>query len=326
MSKNGFWERFISAFLQHLPIVTDKIVPAITLSLVVGTLSASISGLNNSPLDKIKLTRDDFIGIAAAATSVSVLFAFVLTYLNRTRNRLRDSVNDLSLSMPPRSLRRMQMEMRRLRDLTSAAIDDDGKAKIQKAIEDQIGDVANAHLIDLVRKKLELEDRSKRYVEIISKSVSRMKSEIESLESRGNLNLSIGIVATVIGIIMLGAFVFTANYQTFSVYQFIYHFVPRISLVIFVQVFAFFFLGLYKTNINEIKYYHNELTAVEARVSAVVLAVESGNADGMAKVISDLSSIDRNATGSGESGLDVEKSTETLTKLLSAIAPFVQKG
>lgn len=325
MLKKRFRERFASALSRNSYIVQNGIIPAFTLSVAVGALSASISGLNKSPLDEINITQEGFIVIAAAAASVSVLFAFVLTYLNRTRNRIRDSVNDLSLSVPTLSLRRMQMEVRKLRDITSAAIDDDGKAKIQKAIEDQIGDVAHAHLINLVSMKVSGEVRSKRYIEIISKSVFRMKSEIESLESRGNLNLSIGIVATVIGIIMLVAFVFTANYEEISIYKFLYHFLPRLSLVIFVQVFAFFFLGLYKANISEIKYYHNELTAVEARVSAVVIAVESGSAECIAKVVSDLSSLDRNATGAGNSELDVERSTETLTKLLSAIAPFVQK-
>ena len=153
-----------------------------------------------------------------------------------------------------------------------------------------------------------------------------MKSEIESLESRGNLNLTIGIVATIIGIIMLGAFVFTANYESDSIEKFLYHFIPRLSLVFFVQIFAFFFLRLYKANMSEIKYYHNELTAVEARASAVAIAAESGNADSVAKVVSDLSSLDRNSVSSKSLPVDIDQSTEILTKLLTAVAPLLNKN
>ena len=163
-------------------------------------------------------------------------------------------------------------------------------------------------------------------VEVFSKSILRILSEIESLKTRGNLNLTIGIMATIIGIIMLGAFVFTSNYRDITLDKFVVHFVPRLSLVIFVQIFAFFFLKLYRNNMEEIKYFHNELTSIESRMSAVGLAKNANSSDGMMKVITGLSAIDRNSIQRGESVVESAHSIDMLTKLLSAVAPLVKRG
>ena len=50
------------------------------------------------------------------------------------------------------------------------------------------------------------------------------------------------------------------------------YYVPRLSVVVFLQVFAYFFLRLYRSGIYEIKYFQNEITNVQARV----LALQSG--------------------------------------------------
>ncbi|MBI5525005.1 MAG: hypothetical protein HY897_01580 [Deltaproteobacteria bacterium] len=42
------------------------------------------------------------------------------------------------------------------------------------------------------------------------------------------------------------------------------HYVPRITTVTFIEVFAFFFLKLYRASLIEIKFYQNELTSLAA--------------------------------------------------------------
>jgi hypothetical protein len=55
------------------------------------------------------------------------------------------------------------------------------------------------------------------------------------------------------------------------------------------QVFAYFFLRLYRYILFEIKYFHNELTNIEQKCLALDVALEADNSDAI-KTISDGSS------------------------------------
>jgi len=55
---------------------------------------------------------------------------------------------------------------------------------------------------------------------------------------------------------------------------FLEHFLPRVSLVILVEVFAYFFLRLYKESLDDIKYFQTEITRVEMKTLALTVATE----------------------------------------------------
>ena len=95
-----------------------------------------------------------------------------------------------------------------------------------------------------------------------------MRSEVSALSRRGNLNLSLGIATTIIGLIILGYFVLEIDSIPEDKMAFIAHFIPRLSLVVLIEVFAYFFLKLYKSSLSEIKYFQNEMTNAEAKVGS----------------------------------------------------------
>ena len=59
------------------------------------------------------------------------------------------------------------------------------------------------------------------------------------------------------------------------------YFLPRISFVIFIEVFSFFFLRLYKANLSDVKFYQNELTNADARLVALEATLIDDNRDGL---------------------------------------------
>lgn len=85
---------------------------------------------------------------------------------------------------------------------------------------------------------------------------------INSFSRRANINLIIGIIITLIAFTGLGisVFEFKGSNPTNSI---INQFLPRFLILAFIQVFAFFFLKNYRSNISDIKYYQNELTNIE---------------------------------------------------------------
>ena len=187
--------------------------------------------------------------------------------------------------------------------------------EIRTSIKDQ-----QAHLethqaaLDL---RKELEGRHERTVE-------RLVGELEDLSQRGNLNLAIGISIAAMGIGLLGYFVFVSmgSLDT-DAKGFAVNFIPRISLVIFVQVFAYYFLRLYSSSLMEIKYFQNEITNVEVQFLAFRAAMETGNEKSAGEILLRLAQTERNyVLNKGQSTVDVERrkvEKETFDSLIQAI-------
>lgn len=53
--------------------------------------------------------------------------------------------------------------------------------------------------------------------------------------------------------------------------NFVIQFFPRLTLVAVIELFSYFFLRLYKQAIDEIRYFQNEITNIELKLSAAVI-------------------------------------------------------
>lgn len=103
-----------------------------------------------------------------------------------------------------------------------------------------------------------------------SSARERLYIEIKSLTRRNNVNLTIGAATTAIAVSLLAYLVLGSTEQKFSnLPDLLAHFIPRVSVAAFIEVFSFFFLRLYRAGIQEIKYFQNELTNIDMRVVAL---------------------------------------------------------
>ena len=134
---------------------------------------------------------------------------------------------------------------------------------------------------------------SRRYlnVELIRE---RLMREIADLGRRGNVNLIFGILITFMAIGLLIYFVLSMDSPTSDWQSLLPTIILRASLVLFVEVFAFFFLRLYRSSLQEIKYFQNELSTVELRIIAMDAAVATGDTSVIYAVASDLAKTERN--------------------------------
>lgn len=137
---------------------------------------------------------------------------------------------------------------------------------------------------------------------------SRLNTEIEKLSRRANVNLVIGSLTTIVALITLGYIVFQST-QPFKGYvDMLYHYIPRLSLIIFVEVFAYFFLKLYKSNLNDMKYYQNELTTVELKLASITTAIHFGKDTDISLITSEFSKTERNfILKKDETTVEIEK-------------------
>ncbi|WP_170995039.1 hypothetical protein, partial [Escherichia coli] len=154
--------------------------------------------------------------------------------------------------------------------------------------------------INSFRNQIEI---SKHYNDI----VYRLENEINRLNRRGGVNLVLGAFIAFGGILYLGYSV-TNAINTNDKLEYILHMAPKLSFVIVVELFAYFFLKLYKNGFDEVKYFQNELTNIDSKVLAIKFLKGIRNEDLMGEVIKNLMATERNfVLEKGQTTVSLEK-------------------
>ena len=143
------------------------------------------------------------------------------------------------------------------------------------------------------------------------------------------MNLVIGIVGTIIAITIL-SFAILSDKSFATIQEFLMHFLPRFTFVVFIQLFAFFFLRLYKNNLEDAKYFQNELSNLTAKATSIRLAILTKNNDVLNDIIKTLSFTERNFKLTKDETLqtietrkiETEIDKDMITKLKEIIANF----
>jgi hypothetical protein len=85
-------------------------------------------------------------------------------------------------------------------------------------------------------------------------------------------------------------------------------------------VFAYFFLRLYKNGLEDIKYYQNEITNIDAKVTALSYISQNKNAALTKLVIESLAKTERNfRMKKGETTLGLERERLEKNELLDVV-------
>lgn len=124
-------------------------------------------------------------------------------------------------------------------------------------------------------------------------SEERIKTEIQNLKRRATINLSLGVTLSCAALLVF--FFLVYNEKPEEDYQKVFlHFAPRVGLVVFVELLAYFFLKLYKSTLTSIQYYHNELTNIETRKIAAIVAIKHCKEDKIWQTVEYLLKVERN--------------------------------
>jgi len=123
---------------------------------------------------------------------------------------------------------------------------------------------------------------------------ARLLNEVERLGFRNNVNLVFGVISVGVGLWLLFSLAFSKPPDKYDLTTFLITFIPRLTLIIFIEIFAYFFLALYKNGLSEIKYFQNEITNIEAKAIALEAATKSGNSEVIVEVIKKIAATERN--------------------------------
>ncbi|NMX62787.1 hypothetical protein [Pseudomonas sp. WS 5079] len=171
-------------------------------------------------------------------------------------------------------------------------------------------------------------------------SFSRIEREISRSGFRGAIYLVSGVFLAVLGILALAGFVFPNAFGVYSRffnstpetgasdYATAIHYASKFSFIISIEILAYFFLRLHKSNLVEAKYYQNELTNLEIKYLSLDAALYVKRAETSHKVISNLSETERNhILEKGQSTTELKKieleknQFVEITKALASLTP-----
>lgn len=154
-------------------------------------------------------------------------------------------------------------------------------------------DTISPEILDLIKN----DHPEAKYFEIIEHTYqfkNRIKKHISSLSRNSNLNLLLGLFITSIAVALLLNLVYGIKKEINTYFMLISYYTPRVLIIIFIEIFAFFFLRLYRRTIEEIRYFHNELTNVEAKILSFKAALLSKDINIIKDVINNITQTERN--------------------------------
>lgn len=264
--------------------VTQMVTFAGLGSLLVSVASSSLGYLSGASRDRPSLSVKGIQNSEEARHEIDFLSS-QLTELKASITALSDNPRVPILTVDERSAA-LQAFKQRIESETTDAVLEELRAEAQKRPP-----------VDL--SEIRLRQRESR---------ARLESEISALSRRGNLNLVIGIVTTIVAISTLAYIAIFGNPGNEEVPKIILHYVPRFSVAVFIEVFSFFFLRLYRNGLEDIKYFQNELTNIELRSMGLETAVLTLDTQVIAAAANSLASTERNfRLNKGESTVDLEK-------------------
>jgi hypothetical protein len=199
----------------------------------------------------------------------------------------------------------------------------EGAKGTARGAEPRVEAELRAALLERLRRRIAADTRTR-----FGLSIARLRDELGALARRGNLNLSLGVAVAVGGLAVLGHFAFAAGNGDLPPAAAVSVFLPRLSLVLFIEVFAWFFLQTYRSTLAEIRYFQNELTNLESKAIALEASALAGTTAGLEAVIALIAATERNRVLERDqttvelegAKLSDERVSELLRELLAAIA------
>ncbi|HCA5723038.1 hypothetical protein NRA42_04080 [Acinetobacter baumannii] len=179
--------------------------------------------------------------------------------------------------------------------------------QVVEAIKEKVEKTSNEHYFSEIKDYISKQV----YIEIFQNKIraieNRVKGEINRLSKSAIINLSLGMMLSVGGLWYLGYYV--VDVQKFiTIEEMFVNTFPKTIFVLLIEVFAYFFLKLYKQNLDDIKYYQNELTNIESKNLALQIAKQSNNYKLITVCIEEFLSTERNfILEKDQSTIEIEK-------------------
>ncbi|KEY40323.1 hypothetical protein ABEG75_19405 [Pantoea agglomerans] len=186
---------------------------------------------------------------------------------------------------------------------------------IHESIKSNVVDDYIEDLTSRIKKNNSLARVEDYFVDIKDRLVQRSNS----LNVTSRINLFIGISIATIGISILLYFVFNMSYLKQEGTLIFVELSSKACVSLAIELLSFFFLNLYKRNLQEIKYIQNEITNIEAKKVSLIMSAELPDKFKF-KILDALSKTERNfILEKGQSTVDILQNKNDSTAVLNGM-------
>ena len=277
-------------------------------------------------LDRFSVRLTDlFAPLTVLITGVGVMAFKYLEpgQIDSSRTNSDTDIHRLRFSVE-RQIRELRSQIQSPKSTTELSEADKQKV-LQQLLTKFESEALNDYLValkDSVSRQVRAQSLEERY----QLTRTRLAQETKDLAERGNFNLVIGAFVALAGLVVLGYTV--SNTPTSSDgMTLLSYYVPRTTLVVLIEVFAYFFLSLYKTSLTEIKYFQNELTNVESKHLAGELAQKTDDSQIRVTVIDQLARTERNSQNQpSKTQAEVPDQNNSLSALTDAVKELIHRS
>ncbi|ELP0842455.1 hypothetical protein OTG70_14575 [Escherichia coli] len=314
---------------KHFITITTMFI---AIFLVLLFLFSNVQASSLALLEVISEKKRFFLYLSVFATILGIFFTAMTSYLNK-------GIGGRSIERTSHVLHKEILRLhRRLTEVeeksssgVSVELTESERNKLIADAKKRI--IGNTILLADSSLKTDISNFKKSYSlhKLHTDMVLRLESEIDRLNRRGGVNLAIGTTIALTGILFLAYFLYSAPAIVDGLDFFIHH-LPKLSFVIVVELFAYFFLRLYKNGFDEIKYFQNEITNIEMKVMSLKYVQEFKSEDMIKELAMHLMKTERNfILEKGQTTVSIEKdrlqnlSDSKLTNIISEIIKLKQK-
>ncbi|MZY05435.1 hypothetical protein GUK58_05145 [Acinetobacter pittii] len=255
------------------------------------------------------ISNNGYFQFLISIFTISGIAVILIRYLNQSNEVKRNRIES-EVFFETKYLDKYRNEFQKKIDsITSKGLifSEEEKINIINDIKTKILTDASDSIINDIKTQIGKNIFEESVIENINSSFRRLYDEKNSLFIRGNFNLVIGVILSGIGGSFAYFFIQKLPLTTSGIQLLSYSF-PRISLFMLFALLVFFFLNLYKKSLEDIKYYQNEITNLEAKYLSLQIAKNMNNHKLLGMVLENLIKTERNfILEKGQTTVELEK-------------------
>ncbi|RYL25911.1 hypothetical protein [Acinetobacter piscicola] len=281
---------FKSFYKKYFPIIAGAFIGLIGTSTILLLVDNRL--FNNVSSIISHISSSEIFPILLISITVFTAIQASFSLLENTSNLKKTSREIDYLKMKLKHEQEIS-ELKSLRLPSNRNLTEEERKELLEILKYKFENETVSSYLESLRKEIQQETYYLNFESKIGTSISRLELEIQSLTKRGNYNLSIGMVLSLLGLSVFGYILLNSQiYQ--SIEMLLINTLPKALFVILIELFSFFFLNLYKKNLDEIKYYQNEMTNLESKFLALQVAKSMNNHKILSLILEELSKTERN--------------------------------
>ena len=239
--------------------------------------------------------RDAILLLIGVAALLGILLKLVSAYLAAPATDLtaleRAQLND--------EFSALRQELTQFR-ASYLGISEHDRATLARRVSEVIRDSVTPEFVHAIEEKYGSEIAKSSFDESARRTTeetrNRLLEEVSALTKRSNVNLMIGLGGSGTAIALLAYVVLVSGFALPESSLAFLDLAPKVSLAVLIELVAFFFLRLYKSGLEDIKYYQNELTDVESRYVAMRASLRPDLSENAQEILRTVAQVDRNST------------------------------